>query len=85
MNFHIKNEPRSFLLILPSQVHLLIVWCQKDAIISGFCILQKLVACGVQYLLRMVYYSVNGTGIQVTWKRKLECSYQESNLRPSDH
>ena len=30
--------------------------------------------------LRMMYYSVNDTGI--LGKRKSECSYQESNLRP---
>ena len=34
-------------------------------------------------ILRMMYYSVNDTGI--LQKRKSECSYQESNLRPSDY
>ena len=31
----------------------------------------------------MVYYSVNNTGI--LRKRKSECPYQESNLRPSNY
>ena len=34
-------------------------------------------------ILRTVYYSVSNTS--KLGKRKSECSYQESNLRPSDH
>ena len=34
------------------------------------------------YVLKMMYYSMNDAGI--LGKRKSECSYQESNLRPSN-
>ena len=34
-------------------------------------------------ILGMMYYSVSDTGI--LGKRKSECSYQESNLRPPDY
>ena len=35
--------------------------------------------------MRMMYYSASGETGKLGTERKSECSYQESNLRPSDY
>ena len=49
---------------------------------NSFVLYTNMAAIQTTYRLRMMYYSTSDTGLL---GKKSECSYQESNLRPSDY